>query len=105
MYAIVKSGGHQYKAVVGENIDVEKLPYSEGTSIELEEVLLIAREEGSPVIGKPHIAGAKVKATIVSQFRGPKILVWKYIPKERYRRRQGHRQSYTRLRIDAIEMA
>jgi large subunit ribosomal protein L21 len=102
-YAIVRTGGKQYRAVVGQSIDVEKLPYDEGQSIELDEVLLIARDNGDPLVGKPLVNGAKVKATVVRQFRGPKIIVWKYKAKQRYRRRKGHRQYYTRLKIEAIE--
>ncbi|MCQ3929707.1 MAG: 50S ribosomal protein L21 [Chloroflexi bacterium] len=102
-YAIVRSGGKQYRAVVGEMIDVEKLPVDAGAEVTLGEVLLIARENGDPTIGKPLVNGAAVKATVVKQYRGPKILVWKYKAKQRYRRRQGHRQYYTRLKIEAIE--
>ncbi|GIK65219.1 MAG: 50S ribosomal protein L21 [Chloroflexota bacterium] len=102
-YAIVRSGGKQYRAVVGEMIDVEKLPVDAGAEVTLGEVLLIARENGDPTIGKPLVKGAAVKATVVKQYRGPKILVWKYKAKQRYRRRQGHRQYYTRLKIEAIE--
>ncbi len=103
MYAIIRTGGRQFNAVVGGIIDVEKLPFEEGESVELDEVLLVAREDGDAVVGKPLVDGAKVKATVVRQFRGPKILVWKYKPKKRYRRRQGHRQYYTRLKIESIE--
>lgn len=103
MYVIVRNGGRQYKAVVGETIDVEKLPIEEGESLVLDEVLLVAQPEGEPLIGKPLVTGATVKATVVKQYRGKKILVWKYKPKKRYRKRQGHRQYYTRLRIDAVE--
>lgn len=102
-YAIVRTGGKQYRAVVGETIDVEKLPVDAGAEITLEEVLLIGRENGDPSIGKPLVKGVTVKATVVKQYRGPKILVWKYKAKQRYRRRQGHRQYYTRLKIEAIE--
>jgi large subunit ribosomal protein L21 len=103
MYAIIRTGGRQYRAVVGDTIDVEKLPYDEGDTVELDEVLLVARDEADPMIGQPLVNGASVKATVVSQFRGPKIFVWKYKPKKRYRKRQGHRQYYTRLKIEAIE--
>ncbi|NDJ87009.1 MAG: 50S ribosomal protein L21 [Chloroflexi bacterium] len=104
MYAVVRSGGHQYRAVVGEIIDVEKLPHDEGDTVELSEVLLVANDNGETQIGKPLVDGATVRATVVSQYRGPKILVWKYRPKKRYRRRQGHRQHYTRLKIEAIDV-
>jgi large subunit ribosomal protein L21 len=101
-YAIVRTGGKQYRANVGETIDVEKLPFEAGEVITLEEVLLIAHDNAAPSIGKPLVSGASVKATVVKQYRGPKIIVWKYKAKQRYRRRKGHRQYYTRLKIDAI---
>ena len=101
MYAIFESGGRQYRAEEGHSFSVEKLPYEVGDSIELDNVLLLATENGVQ-IGQPSVEGAKVKATVVDQYRGKKIFVWKYRPKKRYRRRQGHRQSYTKLRIDEI---
>lgn len=103
MYAIVRTGGRQYRAEVGAMIDVERLPVEEGSSLDLNEVLLLVPDEGQARIGKPLVAGASVKATCVSQYRAQKILVWKYIHKHRYRRRRGHRQYYTRLRIDSIQ--
>ncbi len=101
MYAIVESGGRQYRAEVGHSFSVEKLPYEVGEQIELENVFLLADGEAVSV-GTPTVVGTTVKATIVEQYRGKKIFVWKYKPKKRYRRRQGHRQYYTRLRIDEI---
>ena len=101
MYAIVESGGRQYRAEEGHSFSVEKLPYEVGEQIELENVLLLANGDEVKV-GQPTVAGASVKATVVEQYRGEKIFVWKYKPKKRYRRRQGHRQYYTRLRIDEI---
>lgn len=101
MYAIVESGGRQYRAEEGHSFSVEKLPYEVGEQIELENVFLLADGEDIK-IGQPTVSGAKVKATVVEQYRGKKIFVWKYRPKKRYRRRQGHRQHYTRLRIDEI---
>jgi large subunit ribosomal protein L21 len=102
MYAIVRTGGRQYRAEPGQVIEVERLPYDEGRSIDLPDVLLVAPDTGSPVIGQPAVPGVVVKATVVKQGRGRKIFVWKYHPKERYRRRRGHRQYFTRLRVDAI---
>ncbi len=102
MYAIIRTGGRQYRAEPGQIIDVERLPYEEGSEIELTDVLLVAPENGTPLIGQPTVDGAVVKATVVKQGRGRKIFVWKYKPKERYRRRRGHRQYFTRLRIDSI---
>lgn len=101
MYAIIESGGRQYRAEEGHSFSVEKLPYEVGQQIELDKVLLVADGEHVSV-GRPYLEGARIKATIVDQYRGPKIFVWKYKPKIRYRRRRGHRQYYTRLRIDEI---
>ncbi len=101
MYAIVESGGRQYRAEEGHSLTVEKLPYQVGDQIELSKVLLLATNDGVS-IGQPTVSGASVKVTVVDQFRGKKIFVWKYKPKKRYRRRQGHRQMYTRLRVDEI---
>jgi len=101
VYAIVESGGRQYRAEEGNSFTTEKLPYEVGEQIELENVLLLA--DGDEVkVGQPTVDGALVKATVVDQFRGKKIFVWKYKPKKRYRRRRGHRQNYTRLRVDEI---
>ena len=104
MYSIVESGGRQYRAEAGHNIVVEKLPYEVGQQVELNNVLLLAGEDGVQ-IGQPSVPGVSVKATVVDQFRGKKIFVWKYKPKKRYRNRRGHRQSYTRLRVDEIVFA
>ena len=101
MYAIVENGGRQYRAEVGQSFDTEKLPYEVGEQIELNNVLLLA--DGDDIkVGQPSVDGVSVKATVVDQYRGKKIFVWKYKPKKRYRRRKGHRQSYTKLRIDEI---
>jgi len=102
MYAIVRTGGRQYRAEPGQTIDVERLPYEEGASVDLTDVLLVAPDSGAPLIGQPLVDGAVVKATIIKQARERKIFVWKYKPKEHYRRRRGHRQYFTRLRIDSI---
>ena len=101
MYAIFESGGRQYRAEEGHTFSVEKLPYEVGESIEFDNVFLVAQDDGV-AIGAPLVPGAVVKATVMDQYRGKKILVWKYRPKKRYRRRQGHRQSYTLLRIDEV---
>lgn len=101
MYAIVRTGGRQYRAEEGAIIDVERMPEEIGAEIELDEVLLVADDDETK-IGQPLVEGVSVKATVMDQFKGKKIIVWKYIPKERYRRKKGHRQNYTRLRIDEI---
>jgi len=101
VYAIVKSGARQYRAEVGDTFLVERLPAEVGQQIELDRVLLVA--DGERVeIGRPIVNGAKVLATVVAQEKGPKIRIFKYHPRKRYRRRAGHRQRYTRLRVDEI---
>lgn len=102
MYAIVESGGRQYRAEVGHTFSVEKLPCEVGEQIEMN-VLLLSNDEDIRV-GQPLVDGASVTATVVDQYKGKKIFVWKYRPRKRYRRRQGHRQEYTRLRIDEINL-
>jgi large subunit ribosomal protein L21 len=101
VYAIVECGGRQYRAEQGHSFSVERLPYEVGDKVELDTVLLVA-DGDNVMIGAPTVAGASVKATVVEQYRGKKIFVWKYRPRKRYRRRSGHRQHYTRLRIDEI---
>ena len=100
-YAIFQSGSRQHRAVEGETVEVERLPAAAGDSIELDAVLLIA-DDGNVQVGTPHVPGAKIAATVLAEVKGPKIRVFKYKPKERYRRRAGHRQKYTRLMIDSI---
>lgn len=101
-YAILHSGGKQYVAREGETIEIDRLPLETGETVEFEEVLLSV--DGSKVkIGKPFIKGAVVKGRVEAQIKGQKIVVFKYIPKERYRRKQGHRQRYTRVLIDEIK--
>ena len=101
MYAIIRSGGRQYRAEVGANIDVEKLAVDENESIVLDDVLLVGNGDDT-IIGQPRVEGATVKATVVSQYRGKKIIVFRYRQRNSYRRKTGHRQYYTRLHIDEI---
>jgi large subunit ribosomal protein L21 len=101
MYAVIETGGKQYRVSEGDAINVEKLPFNVGDNVEIDRVLLISGEQGV-TLGQPLIEGAKVTARVESEGRGRKIIVWKYRPKQRYRRRQGHRQAYTRLRIEQI---
>lgn len=101
MYAVVKSGARQYRAEVGNTIVVERLPAKSGQRLELGDVLLVADDERVE-IGQPTVEGARVLATVVAEEKGPKIRIFKYHPKKRYRRRAGHRQQYTRLRVDEI---
>ncbi len=102
MYAVVRTGGKQYRVSPGDTIKVEKLEGKEGDEVMLDEVLLVAGAE-DVVLGKPLIDGVRVKAEIVGQGRDRKILVFKYKRRKRYRRKNGHRQQFTSLRIHGIE--
>lgn len=101
MYAIVETGGKQYRVQVGQTVQVERLDVGAGDTVELDRVLLIAGDEGVQV-GTPVLESARVVATVVDHVRGPKLIVFKYRAKERYRVKKGHRQELTRLRIEAI---
>jgi large subunit ribosomal protein L21 len=103
MYAVVETGGKQYKVSPGEVLFVEKLPYPEGASISLEQVLMVVDDDGNIRVGQPTVEGAVVKATVTKHQKGKKVLGFKYLPRDRYRRKIGHRQMYTWLRIDSIE--
>ena len=102
VYAIVETGGKQYRVSEGDRIDVEKLEAEPGSQVELDRVLMVVSDSETK-IGNPVVSGAKVVARVAAQFRGPKIRVFKMKPKKRYRRRIGHRQSLTRLVIEKIE--
>ena len=101
MYAVVKTGGKQYRVSPGGSVRVEKLSGEVGASITLEDVLMIGGE-GDIKIGAPTVDGASVNGTIVAQGRGAKIRVFKMKRRKGYRRSQGHRQDYTEIRIDGI---
>jgi large subunit ribosomal protein L21 len=100
-YAIVEDGGKQYKAVEGETIEVDLFPSDVDEQIDLERVLLYSDGENTTV-GTPLVPGMRVQTTVMGEVKGPKIVVFKYKPKKRIRVKTGHRQHYTRLRIDAI---
>lgn len=100
-YAIIETGGKQYRVSVGDRIAVERLAADDGGEITLDRVLLIGGD-GQTRVGTPVVAGASVTATVDDHFRGEKIVVFKYKPKKRYRRRIGHRQALSHLTITAI---
>lgn len=100
-YAIIKTGGKQYRVSSGDIIDVEKLQVDPGSEIELDEVMAVSID-GHLNVGTPVVDGAKVVALVQAQDRAKKILVFKYKSKTRYRRTRGHRQPYTRLQIMEI---
>jgi large subunit ribosomal protein L21 len=102
MYAIVETGGKQYRVKPGDTVAVERLAGEPGESLDLDRVLLVAGNGDQPRIGSPGIDGAIVRAEVVEHIRGEKIIVFRYKSKVRYRRKTGHRQSLTRLRITDI---
>jgi large subunit ribosomal protein L21 len=102
MYAIIKTGGKQYRVKAGEQVRVEALAAEVGATVSLEEVLLVGTGEGVK-LGAPFVSGAKVKATVVAHGRGDKVRIFKLRRRKHYQRTQGHRQSYTDLRIDDIQ--
>src|ERR1700730_3686914 len=100
MYAIVETGGKQYRVKPGDTVAVEKLSGEPGEILDLDRVLLIAGNgDGQTRVGSPGVAGAVVRAEVLAHFRGEKIIIFRYKSKVRYRRKTGHRQSLTRLRI------
>jgi large subunit ribosomal protein L21 len=101
MYAIIKSGGKQYKVQSGEQLRVEHFPAEVGASVSFGEVLLVGSGDGVKV-GAPLVSGAKVNATVVAHGRGEKIRIFKLRRRKHYQKTQGHRQSYTEVRIDDI---
>lgn len=101
-YAIVTSGGKQYIAREGEHLEVDRLDRANGQTVEFSDVLLAA-DGGQVLVGAPSVAGARVLGTSEGEVRGEKIIVFRYQPKKRRRRKLGHRQTYTRVRIDQIE--
>ncbi|MBW2272230.1 MAG: 50S ribosomal protein L21 [Deltaproteobacteria bacterium] len=102
MYAVVRTGGKQVRVSPGDSVRVEKLTGEVGQRIELDEVLLVGGE-GDLKVGKPTVDGAKVLGTITAQDRHPKITVFKMKRRKGYRRKQGHRQSYTEVHVDEIQ--
>jgi len=103
MLAIVDLNGKQYQVEEGRYIDVDRLAMEENTTFEIGNVLMLVNGEAS-VVGAPFVAGASVKAKVLSHARGPKILVYKMRCKKGYRRKNGHRQDYTRLQIETVNL-
>lgn len=102
MYAIFETGGKQYKVQEGDTLFVEKLPVSEGETVQFDKVLFV--KDGDEVkVGAPVVDGASVQATVDEHGRGKKLTVFKYKPKKNYHRKQGHRQPYTKIKIEKIE--
>jgi large subunit ribosomal protein L21 len=102
MYAVVNTGGKQYKVRKGETLRIEKIPGEVGSPVTFDRILMVADGE-SIRVGQPVLENVRVQAQIVEQDKARKILVFKYKRRKRYRRKQGHRQPYTAIRIDGIE--
>jgi large subunit ribosomal protein L21 len=101
MYAVIKTGGKQYRVAEGQKLRVERLPGNPGDALKFEQVLLVGGD--SPKIGRPLVSGATVSAEILAQDRAKKIIVFKLRRRKNYRRKQGHRQPYTELKITGIK--
>ena len=101
MYAVIVTGGKQYKVSEGDIIKVEKLDVAEGDSYTFDEVLVVSGD--SLTVGNPTVKGASVSATVVENGKDRKVVVYKYKPKTGYHKKNGHRQQYTKLKIDAIK--
>jgi large subunit ribosomal protein L21 len=104
MLAVIKIGGKQYLVSPGDKIRIEKLPQKEGEEVIFDEVLLVEKGRGNLEIGAPLVKGAKVRAKILKQGKGKKIIIFKYKPKKRYRKKQGYRQLYTEVEIKSIDL-
>ena len=101
MYAVIKTGGKQYKVAPGEKLKVEQIPADVGASVILDQVLLVGEGE-SVRLGQPTVAGATVKAIVVAHGRADKVTIFKMRRRKHYQKHQGHRQNYTELKIDSI---
>ncbi len=101
MYAVIKTGGKQYRVCAGQKLKVEQIPAEVGAEITLDQVLMVGEGE-SVKVGAPLVAGATVKCTVVSHVRHDKINIFKMRRRKHYQKHQGHRQNYTELRIDTI---
>ena len=101
MYAVIKTGGKQYRVSAGQKLKVEQIPADVGAEVTLDQVLMVGEGE-SVKVGAPLVAGATVKCTVVSHGRHDKVKIFKMRRRKHYQKRQGHRQNYTELRIEAI---
>ena len=104
MYAIVETGGKQYRVSQGDTFRVEKLPFDRGETVELDRVLMIAGTEDAPTIGTPMVDGAKVVCTVMEQGRAKKVIAFRYKAKKNVRVKRGHRQYFTGLKVNSIEV-
>ena len=102
MYAVIKTGGHQYRVQEGEKLTIEKIEGNPGDSLSFSDVLMLQTGESAPVLGKPTVQGASVEAKITEQTRGDKVIVFKYKRRKNYKKKQGHKQLLTVVEIGKI---
>ena len=102
MYAIIETGGKQYRVAEGDVLTVEKLAVEDGAQVELDKVLLLSKD-GDVQVGAPYIEGAKVFGEVVESVKGKKVIIFKYKSKKDYRKKQGHRQPYTMIKITSLD--
>ena len=103
MYAIIETGGKQYRVQEGDTLFVEKLSLEAGSSVEFDQVLAVSKDD-SLTVGSPIVSGASVKATVIEEGKAKKVIVYKYKAKKDYRKKQGHRQPYTKVKIESISL-
>ncbi len=103
MYAIIETGGKQYKVAEGDVIKVEKLAVAEGQEYDFDKVLVVAKDS-DVTVGAPYVAGAKVSASVLGEGKEKKVVVYKYKPKKGFHKKKGHRQPFTKLQIKAISL-
>jgi len=103
MYAVIETGGKQYRVQEGDKLFIEKLEVEAGETIDFDNVLLVSKD-GELAVGSPYVESAKVKASVLANGKGPKVIVFKYKNKEGYRKKRGHRQPYTKIQIEAISL-
>ncbi len=103
MYAIIETGGKQYRVQEGDTLFVEKLSVEAGSTVDFDQVLAVSKDN-SLTVGSPIVAGASVKATVIEEGKAKKVVIYKYKAKKDYRRKQGHRQPYTKVKIESISL-
>lgn len=103
MYAIIETGGKQFRVAEGDEIRIEKIRGEEGDNVEFDRVLAVV-DDNKSTLGAPIVEGAVVKATVLGQGKADKVIIFKYLPKKDFRKKKGHRQPYTAVRIDSISL-
>lgn len=103
MYAIIETGGKQYRVQEGDTLFVEKLSVEAGSTVDFDQVLAVSKDN-SLTVGSPIVAGASVKATVIEEGKAKKVVIYKYKAKKDYRKKQGHRQPYTKVKIESISL-